>query len=212
MKYLKEPDDDPDAVINNINPQFYQLDENGNSLADSFLYEPSEELKLSAKEIYNRFMYQEYVFEIFGCAPKMYKQLDLHFKNFCINYNDDFEIIVVSKENFFSIPPTLHFLSIIGSRATKYIFVENSQEIWNNVDILVTADPELIKNKPDNKKIIKVSRIFNKELNSDLEIMGINDLNLIDEVIDVNASNNEYNAFMEYKKYNKYNEFLRLIK
>lgn len=197
-RYLKEPDDMPD----DINPQFYQTDENGKALADSFLFKENEEVKLNAKEVYNRFVFQDFCFEIFGSAQKMYKQLDLHFKNFCIDYGDDLEIIVVSKENFFSIVPTLHFLSMIGSRATKYVFTESSEEIWNNIDILVTADPEMLINIPNNKKAIKVSRPFNENIYSEFEIMNINDLNKLSI-----GTDNE-----EFVKYNKNKEFLKLIK
>ena len=206
-KYLKEPD----TMLDDINPQFYQLDENGNALADSFLFEPSEELKLTAKEVYNRFLYQDYVFEIFGSAQRMYKQLDLHFKNFCIDYGDDYEIVIVSKENFFSIVPTLHFLSMIGSRATKYVFTESNEEIWDNVDILVTADPELLLNVPEDKYVIKVMRPFNVEIKKDFEIMEINDLNSIEEPFNIETNSKEYEAFLEYKKYNKHEQFLKLI-
>lgn len=205
-KYLKEPEE----MIDDINPQFYQVDENGNSLADSFLFKESEELKLTAKEVYNRFMFQDYCFEI-HTAPKMYKQLDLHFKNFCIDYGDDCEIVIVSKENFFSIVPTLHFLSVIGSRATKYVFTESNQEIWDNVDILVTADPDLLNNVPDDKYVIKVMRPFNTEIIKDFEIMEINDLNSIEEPFNIETNSKEYEAFLEYKKYNKHAEFLKLI-
>ena len=198
-------------MLDDINPQFYQVDENGIALADSFLFKESEELKLTAKEVYNRFMFQDFCFEI-HTAQKMYKQLDLHFKNFCIEYGDDVEIIVVSKENFFSIVPTLHFLSIIGSRATKYVFEESSEEIWKNVDILVTADPEMLSNVPIDKKVIKVTRSFNDDIKSDLEIMQINDLNKIEEPFNAAKDSEEYLSYKEYVKYNKYNEFINLIK
>ena len=188
------------------------MDENGNALADSFLFDKDEEVKLTAKEVFNRFMYELYCFEIFVCAQKMYKQLDLHFKNFCIDYGDDLEIIIVSKENFFSITPTLHFLSLISCKATKYVFTESSEEIWDNVDILVTADPEMLSNIPINKKVIKVTRPFNIDITSNFEIMNINDLNKIEEPFNIDQNSKEYEAYLEYLKYNKHNEFLTLIK
>ncbi len=207
-KFLKEPED----MVDDINPQYYQLDENGNALADSFLFEPTEEIKLSAQEVYNRFLYQDYVFEIFGSAQRMYKQLDLHFKNFCIDYGDDNDIVIVSKENFFSIVPTLHFLSMIGSRATKYVFTESNEEIWDNIDILVTADPELLNNVPEDKYVIKVMRPFNVDIKKDFEIMEINDLNKLEEPFNIDVNSKEFELYTEYKKYNKNTEFLNLIK
>jgi hypothetical protein len=174
-KYLKEdlPDD--------INPLDYQVDEKtGEAPVDHLAFKKEKE-KLTAKEIYNRFMYEDYVFEIHGSAPIMYKQMDLHVEKFYLKYCNHVDFVLKSKENWFSVPPTLFFLSRIFSRFKKYHFVSSNEEMWDDIDILITTDPEIINGKvPEGKKIIKLERPYNKDLMKgeiDDKILQINDLN-----------------------------------
>ena len=106
-KELKEPEDMP----NEISPKYYQINKNNEIDADAFLFKKPEKNKLTAKEVYNRFMYEDFVFEIHGTAPLMYKGLDLHMKKFCLKYQKDANLILTSIENIFTIPSTLFFLS-----------------------------------------------------------------------------------------------------
>jgi len=172
-KDLKEPEDMPE----DINPLDYQLNENGEYTADFALFKTPEEKILSPKEVYNQFMYQDFVFEIHGSAPKMYPNVDLHVKDFYYKYKDTVDFIIVSKENFLTIPSTLFFLSKITSRFTNYRFCETNEEMLENIDILITTDPEILDN-PAGKKIIKLTRPYNEDCYSDIKpVLQINDLN-----------------------------------
>lgn len=169
---LREPGDMPE----NINPIDYQVDEKGEAPADAFLF-LKETANLTAKEVYNRFMYEDFVFELHATAPQMYRGLDLHTQQFNKKYSNTVDFRIVSTENWFSIPSTLSFLSTMLSRFKNISFVDNSMEKWDNVDILITADPEILKNDvPEGKHLIKVSRPFNVSLNGEIEIIQINDL------------------------------------
>jgi len=175
IKVLKEPEDMPE----DINPLDYQLDgENGEAPADFALFKTPEEIKLTAKEVYNRFMFEDFAYEIFACSPIMYKGMDLHLKHFYEKYKDIVEFTVLSVENQFSIPSTLFFLSKMTSRFTNYRFVNESSEMWNNIDILITTDPTIIEKKqPSGKKTIKLTRPYNEDLsNCSLEVLQIADL------------------------------------
>jgi len=189
VKELKEPEDMPD----NINPIHYQVDEEkGVADADSFLFKKPIEIKLSAKEVYNKFMYEDYCFEIHGTAPVMYKGMDLHVKNFVLKYDKVVDFVVLSVENFFTIPPTLFFLSKMTSRFKEYKFVDDSLEMWKYSDILITADPELLKiGEPWGKKLIKVKRPFNENIKAgSMEILQVNDL----------IENPDFEKIIKYKK------------
>jgi hypothetical protein len=189
LKELKEPEDMPD----NINPIHYQVDDKtGEANADIFLFKKTEEKKLSAKEIYNRFMYEDFVFEIFGTAPLMYKGLDLHMKNFYLKYQNDADIALISVENIFSIPSTLFFLSKSTSIFKNYYFVDNALDMWKNTDVLITTDPEILKSKiPWNKKLIKVRRPYNEDIKvGSLEITHFIDL----------INNPDFEKIIKYKK------------
>ena len=162
IKELKEPDTDfPD----DINPIHYQVDENGEADADAFLFKKTEELRLTAREVYNRFMYEDYVFEIHASAPIMYKGMDLHAKNFYLKYGEHSNFTLFSVENQFSIPSTLFFLSRMTSRFKNIKFIDKNLEMWDDIDVLITTDPEILTlGAPWGKKLIKLIRHTTKKL------------------------------------------------
>ena len=173
IKELRDPDDTPD-----INPLDYQPDENGEAPVDAFLFKKPEEIKLTAKEVYNRFMYEDYLFEIHGTPTPMYRGMDLHVNEFLLKYDSTADFTVMSVENRFSIPPTLFFLSKITSRFKNYRFVDINTEMWEDIDILITTDPDLLKlGAPWGKKLIKLTRPYNEKIKAGhLEVLQINDL------------------------------------
>ena len=189
-KELKEPEDMPA----DINPLEYQVDEKlgkDKAPADAFLFKAPKEIKLTAKEVYNRFMYQDYVFELHGAAPKMYPQLDLDTNNFLQKYEDTVDFTVLSVENRFSIPPTLFFLSKISCRFKNYKFVDRAIDMWKEVDILITTDPEILKlGVPWGKKLIKLKRPYNEKIDEgSLEVLQIADL----------IGNQDFEKIIKYK-------------
>jgi len=188
QKELKEPDDMP----NDINPISYQVDESGEADADAFIFKKPEEIKLSAKEVYNRFIYEDYLFELHGAAPKMYPQLDLDVNNFLQKYEDTVDFTVISVENRFSIPPTLFFLSKISSRFRNYKFVDKSIDMWNEVDVLITTDPAILSlGTPWGKKLIKLTRPYNEKIKAGtLEVLQVADL----------IENKDFEKIIKYKK------------
>lgn len=173
-KELREPEETPEDV----NPIDYQVDVNGDAPADFLLFKQEEKIKLSAKEVYNRFMYEDYLFEINGAAPIMYKGMDLHVNNFLQKYENTVDFTVMSVENRFSIPPTLFFLSKMSCRFKNYKFLDNALDMWKDIDILITTNPEILKlGVPWGKKLIKLTRPYNKNIKtSSIEVLQIADL------------------------------------
>jgi len=156
-KDLKEPEDMPE----DINPLDYQHnDELGEAPADAFLFKTPEEVHLTARQVYNRFLYEDYLFEIFAAAPMMYKDMDLQVNEFYFKYKDFADFVIVSKENQFSIPSTLFFLSKIRCRFNNFRFVETNEQMWEDIDILITTDPELLDGPK--KSSIKLLRPYNE--------------------------------------------------
>lgn len=174
VKEMREPEDTPE----DINPIDYQIDDNGEAPADFMIFKPEDEIKLTAKEVYNRFMYEDFLFELHGAAPKMYPQLDLHVNNFLQKYEDTANFTVMSVENRFSIPPTLFFLSKISARFKNYKFVDKAIDMWKEVDVLITTDPEILKlGVPWGKKLVKLTRPYNENMKAgSLEVLQIADL------------------------------------
>ena len=125
----------------------------------------------------NRFLYLEAPLEIFGHADQMSDGLINHFNTFLTDIKDDgeHEVSLVSLELEKSIPSTLFFLSKTGCRATDIKFVSTYLEKWDNVDVLITANPQTLENKPNGKISVKVNTSYNKDTASDYEIDSILD-------------------------------------
>jgi hypothetical protein len=56
---------------------------------------------------------------------------------------------------------TLFFLSKANSRVKKIYFPESSTDAWENADIIITANPFIIHNKPFKKTVIKIKTPYN---------------------------------------------------
>jgi hypothetical protein len=52
--------------------------------------------------------------------------------------------------------------------------------VWDQVDILLTADPILLLEKPEGKLVVKFNTSYNKQIDTDLEI---NSLSEFDQII-----------------------------
>jgi hypothetical protein len=125
----------------------------------------------------NRFLYLEAPLEIFGHADQMSDGLMNHFNNFLTEIEDEgeHEIILISREVEKSIPSTFFFLSKTGCRIKNIKFVLNYDEKWDDVDVLITANPQTLELKPSGKISIKVKSSYNKDVVSDYEIDSILD-------------------------------------
>ena len=125
----------------------------------------------------NRFLYLEAPLEIFGHADQMSDGLMNHFNNFLTDIEDEgeHEIILISREVEKSIPSTFFFLSKTGCRIKNIKFVLNHDEKWDDVDVLITANPKTLELKPSGKISIKVKSSYNKDVVSDYEIDSILD-------------------------------------
>jgi hypothetical protein len=187
IKEMREPEDTPD----NISAIDYQVNEKGEAPADFMLFKKSERITIPARKVYNRFMYEDYLFEIHGAAPKMYTNMDLDVNNFLQKYEETVDFVVMSVENRFSIPPTLFFLSKISSRFKDYKFLDNSLDMWKHVDVLITTDPLIMGlGVPWGKKLIKLKRPYNENQNvGSLEVLQIADL----------IDNKEFEKIIKYK-------------
>lgn len=188
-KELKEPEDMPE----NINPLDYQVDEKlGEPPADIFLFKAPIKNNLTAKEVYNRFIYQDFLFEIHGAAPMMYRNMDVEINKFLEKYQNFADFTVVSIENKFTIPPTLFFLSKISMRFKNYCFVDKASDMWKHADVLITTNPEILKgNIPWFKKLIKITRPYNENINA-----GSLEIKQVAELID----NKKFEKIIKYKK------------
>ena len=151
-----------------------------------------EIFSFKTKADWQKFLYSDYAYEIFGEAPVTTKGADKEFNLWLIGLQDIDEEIEVSLANPFefnaSIGFTCFFLSKIASRVRELYFPVDSSEIWDKCDVLVTADPKLIEEKPEGKICVKINMPYNKDLEADYSFDSLSDAlkenNMLKKLID----------------------------
>lgn len=125
-------------------------------------------------ELYD-FLYTEHCMEIFGHAPSTEYSSFNDLQEFYLDHRDKHDILLVSDEIGKSKPATLFFLSKFGCQIEKIIFYNQItlNSVWEEIDLLLTANPDLLLNYPKDKKIIKYNTIYNTEITN---ISNINTL------------------------------------
>jgi len=128
-------------------------------------------------EIYN-FLYVDHTMEIFGHSPSVEMNTFVDLNDFYFDKRDEHEILIVSDEIAKSKPATLFFISKFGCQLEKVKFYSKvtMDNLWEELDILVTANPELIINHPKDKKIIKFNTTYNTNIDCETSISTIKEL------------------------------------
>ena len=123
------------------------------------------------------FLYEENAMEIFGHAGSTETFTFNDFNNLYLDLRNNNDIIIVSDEIGKSKPATLFFLSKFGCLLEKIVFYSESTKniIWDEIDILLTANPNLLLNKPVDKVLIKFNTKYNKHINSEYEINSLSE-------------------------------------
>lgn len=131
---------------------------------------------------YQEFLYKDYPFEVFAEAPVMERMLDKRFNLWTLDIEnkegcEDIEFMLANPFEFnASIGYTCFFLSQIATRIREFYFPKNSSDIWNKCDVLVTADPKLLAEKPEGKKSVKIEAPYNKDSEADLTYESLSKL------------------------------------
>ena len=122
-------------------------------------------------------MYEEYSMELFGHAPSTELNTFNTLNEIYYNLRDNNELTIVSSEIGKSKPATLFFLSKFGCLLEKVIFFSEitKQSMWDQIDILLTSDPLLLLEIPDNKTVIKYNTVYNSEIKSNFEIKTLSE-------------------------------------
>ena len=124
---------------------------------------------------YERFLYVDYPFEIFGEAGVTTKGIDKELMLWHVGLQDfedieePIEVMIANPFEFnASIGCTCFFLSKMATRIREFYFPTDSSTIWDRCDVLVTADPKLIAGKPEGKICVKIDMPYNEGLDADL--------------------------------------------
>jgi hypothetical protein len=115
--------------------------------------------------------------EIFGHAPSTELSTFNLLNEIYYDLRNDYDLTILSDEIGKSKPATLFFLSKFGCLLEKIVFYSESTKniMWDEIDILLTANPNLLLNKPVDKVLIKFNTKYNKHINSEYEINSLSE-------------------------------------
>jgi hypothetical protein len=128
-------------------------------------------------DVYN-FLYKEHTMEIFGHAGSVETSSMMDFNDFYLNMRDEHDILVVSDEMGKSKPASLFFISKFGCLVETVKFYSEStiNSLWDSVDILLTANPQLLLNHPEGKVVVKYDTTYNSDIKTKYSISKLKEL------------------------------------
>lgn len=176
-KYVADTDVKPDDITS-LN------------LLDFFNFKNVDEL--------NTFLYVEASLEIFGHADQLHDGIFNQLNYFIMDTKDEgvHQLELVSREVNKSIPSTFFFLSKVGCRAENVRFIQNAKNEWDGLDLLITANPIALENKPEGKISVKVKASYNKDVKADFEIDSLVDF-IKDETLREKILNTKITTYEE---------------
>jgi hypothetical protein len=156
-------------------------------LSDLTTLDIANHLKFKDKNELYDFLYKEHTMEIFGHAGSVESSGMMDFNEFYLDMRDNHDILIVSDEIGKSKPASLFFISKFGCLVETVKFYSEStiNSLWGSVDILLTANPNLLLNHPENVKVIKFNTTYNTEIKTEHSISSIKELKTkIEEIYD----------------------------
>jgi len=142
--------------------------------------------KFDSETKLNEFLYSESPMEIFAHADQLHNNIIPKLNKFISDINDyeEHEIIILSRDAHKSRPSTLFFLSKLGFTGDAIRFLNDTSKMWDYADVLLTANPIALENKPEGKISVKINASYNKDVKADYELDNI--FQFIDDEIKFN--------------------------
>ena len=85
---------------------------------------------------------------------------------------------------------TLWFLSKYGLVCDEIIFYNTNtiKELWDNTDIFITVDKDVIESKPKNKKLIIIDKCYNQKMECDLRVDSLKEIKSLENAFEEEIS------------------------
>lgn len=148
---------------------------------DSF--DLSEVFHFEDRKDYERFVYEDYAYELFAVAEPMERDTIAVFNDWTQNTLMDADTDEETKVMIFSpfemgltIQSSLSFMSARSIRCREFYFPVDSMTIYDYCDIVITANPNLIKNCPDGKTVFKIETPYNKNIQCEHTFKSLKEL------------------------------------
>jgi hypothetical protein len=173
--YRKHNIDLPKAEAEDNDEEFtapvLNLPINTNDLMNHIPFESVEEM--------NDFIFSEFALEIFGHAKETEPGSMQMFNSWVYDLPAEFEVVLISNEIGRTKAATFFFLSKTGFEGNNIKFIDDTIDIWEICDILITSS-EIKTLKPKNKKLIIIERPYTKTLSGDKKLQSLFDLFTLD--------------------------------
>lgn len=177
-----------------INPNF-ELEENG-----VYSFNQMEVYPFESEDALIKFKYIDYPYELYARASVMENMLPYTFNTWCDKTLRDLDeeniphIILFSPfEMALSIQSTLAFLSSNVFRCREYYFPTNSMTIYDKADIVITTQPSLIEQCPEDKIVIKIETDYNKDIETKYSYKSLSNVINDPEELIINILENKNN-------------------
>ena len=140
-----------------------------------------DHFKFNDEDDLYHFMYEDFAMQIFGHAGSTETFTFNDLNELYIKYRDNNELLIVSDEMGKSKPASLFFLSKFGCQIEKIKFYSNTTKnsMWNEIDVLLTANPDLLLEKPKDKIVVKYNTIYNKNVDCGYDISTLKEFDEI---------------------------------
>jgi hypothetical protein len=138
----------------------------------------SKHLKFKDEDELYSFLYKEHTMEIFGHSGSVESSSMMDLNEFYLDMRDNHDILIVSDEIGKSKPASLFFISKFGCliETVKFYSEPTINSMWDSIDILLTANPNLLLNHPEGKIVIKYETSYNKNIKTEHSITKLKEL------------------------------------
>ena len=171
---VKEYDEENEEWVNKDEVDTFEYELNlpvtSMNLIDHFKFKDTDEL-------YN-FFYVDFPMNIFGHSPSVSGNTFNIINDLYVDLRDENEITIISDEIGKSKPATLFFLSKYGCLIENIKFYSKItlEHTFNQFDIIITSNPDILTLQSGDKVIIKYETTYNKDYDSDYTIKCITEL------------------------------------
>lgn len=133
----------------------------------------------------NRFYYEDYPFELFGCGTTMSCFLLPKLNEWIKILEEKGHKVYITSldEEILSIPSTLFFISKIGLKCRHVIMPKKLKELNDKIDVLVTANYNALRRGSNHFAIVGVKRGYNEKVIDKADIV----INNLEELFEMNV-------------------------
>lgn len=123
---------------------------------------------------FHKFLYEDCVLQVFGFAGQY--PFAMETANRLSNMGEALDLystILICSGQHQAITATYRFLYSNGCKIPHIDFLNTPEKIWEKCDVIITDNPHIIQAKPENKKVVKISALYNENMICDMELKNL---------------------------------------